>query len=362
MAIELLTNNHAERLLSAIQNCKKEICIISPFLSDNELTEPLINLLETKPISCTVVTRFEHEDFFKGASKIHALMALKSHHAQLFALKNLHAKLYLIDNSIAILGSANFTNGGLNNNHELSLYITEEPELLMQLLQYATDITSVCKHDGIITNELIQEEYIRLTKEPQNFQNSKYKYSYGATLPHTKKRKKIASQKSKKSAQPTVWIKFEATSRTRPNGKVYFLDKRFPAERTSFSASKKPRRIAEGDLVYIAVHSYDATGHPAPMIVACAKAHKFSENNFLSEKKEWPYYIELYDLKVLPGPLQDGLSLYTLIDICGKNTYKHTQTKGKDIDIKYSHRQQAYLELAEPAQNYLHEYFESKLE
>ena len=49
-------------------------------------------------------------------------------------------KLYLIDDDIGILGSANFTESGLNSNVELSLYIENEPELLKLLHDYFSEM------------------------------------------------------------------------------------------------------------------------------------------------------------------------------------------------------------------------------
>ena len=66
--------------------------------------------------------------------------------------KSVHTKLYLIDNRIVILGSADFTNGGLQGNHELSLIATDESQLFQKCDEYFADMRAAIEadHKGIV--------------------------------------------------------------------------------------------------------------------------------------------------------------------------------------------------------------------
>lgn len=374
MSIELLTDNHQTKVIAAFEHSKKSICIISPFLT-TDTAKVFSNIVKSKGISATMITRFDHSAFIKGANgksanSIKGLRIMKDANIDLFAVLDLHTKLYLIDDKIGIVGSANFTQSGLNKNVELSLYIENEPELLNALKEYFDDIRAACeKQEKEITKELLDKEEQKIKDE-----NKKSKMAgpceivnppkpFGAKIEWKEERDFVQDLINPKITwDSTVWIKFEASSSTRPAGEKFFKDIHGPDTKTFFSPSRKPKRIHEGDLVYIAVHSYGMDGNPAPMIVARAKAHKFQDSNRLDNKEQWPFYLELYDMEILPGALQDGLSLYDLVGELGKDTYMHTKSREEGSNVLYSHRQQACLGLAERAQEYLQQYFNERLE
>lgn len=137
--IEVLTDNHYEKILDAFETTKEQIKIISPFLSLG-MAKKLCDIVNNHNVKCTFITRFYLEDMFAKANSIDAIEMMMKSGIQVYALKGLHTKLYLFDENTGIVGSANFTSGGFTSNFELSLMAVEETALLSDLHTYYDDM------------------------------------------------------------------------------------------------------------------------------------------------------------------------------------------------------------------------------
>lgn len=178
--MELLINNLEQELFKKLQMCEEKVVIISPFISLN-IAEKLVQIVKDKHIDCKILTRFERKSFIEKASNLDALKLLIENGVQILALKDLHSKVYLIDYKTCFVGSANFTNKGLNINHELLLYFDDKDEV-EKFNSYANElITSIS--DWLITIERIQNEQdiIEGYKESQE-EKEKIVDSWGADL------------------------------------------------------------------------------------------------------------------------------------------------------------------------------------
>ena len=362
--IEVLTDNHREKILEAFRNAGEKIAMMTPFLSE-DAARSLAKVAVEQHVECSCITRFEHQEFLQKSSRIEALEILLNADVSLYALKKLHTKLYLVDDTIAILGSANFTYGGLQGNHELSLYMEGETELLDQLWEYFEDVRQNCRRQSkTITAEEVEREKLRLKNEVKQANPTKYTYSFGAVIqePVTVDSRDLVQEFLGPERESHCWIKFEASSRERrSSGGPYTFHEQNGIYMTRFSQARKPKRMHEGDIVYIAVHSWDRNGNPAPMIAGRARCHAFRETNVIPDGGQWPVYLELYDVAPSAGNIQDGICLYDLVDALGKDTYTHTQGGGVPAEsIRYSHRQQAYLGLTEKAEKYLEQIFKPR--
>ena len=168
---KLITTDHETVIKKHIKNAKKSIKIISPFISFKSL-----DFINETNADITIITRFDISDFIQGASNIKCLLELLNYtNVSIFALKDLHTKLYLFDDDSAILGSANFTDNGLNKNIELSIEITEA-ETTRELNQYFNDKLSIAQN-YVITKELILEyiqKYDICTEKVKKIQTEKF--------------------------------------------------------------------------------------------------------------------------------------------------------------------------------------------
>ncbi len=380
MSIELLTDNHRESVLNALGESQQRIYIITPFIK-KQPAHRLAQIIQQNKVDCVLISRFNYENFATGVSDINALIELHQAGAEVLALKNLHTKLYLIDDRIVILGSANFTNGGLQTNHELSLIATDEPQLFQKCDEYFADMRAAIEAapKGIVTEEWLytvkKRVQILYKQKKQNATTIDKTGDLGAELPHKATVEENdavqnflqATPKKKEKPQNHCWLKFSASSAQRtprkPNQiQPYTFDYNKEGKcATYFSEKHRPRKIQEGDKIFLALHSWDKNGKACPIIVAQAFCHEFKEENKLDEDWQWPYFIELYDEQALPAvnkTIQYGIPLYEVVQALGPDMYASAQGKNKSLEtLLHSHRQQAYLELTDKAREYLESKF-----
>lgn len=154
--LELLTNNHFDRILDLFDSVQQKIQIISPFLTIS-MAEKLCETKKQRNISCDFITRFYIEDMLNKANSMDAIELLMDSGINVYAVKRLHTKLYLFDDTHAIMGSANFTNGGFKSNIELSLLVSDEPLLANELHEYFDNMLSTIQQsdEGRITKEML---------------------------------------------------------------------------------------------------------------------------------------------------------------------------------------------------------------
>lgn len=340
MSVEVLTQNLQKQLFASFRKGEKNIRIISPFLSE-KMAAHLITITKQYHIPCEIITRFSLDDFWSGASDLNAIERLLCVGINVYQIDNIHTKLYLIDNQTAFVGSANFTNRGLNPKHELELEmlikIYDDPNTITELNQYFLD-NRVEK--AIISHQMIEQAKEELSIHPPSPKPPKFhKYSYEKPI-------------EKLTQKQRIWIKFEDSSQS-PADRA----ERITASRqktTNFSLRRKPVKFSEGDILFIAKHSKDSKGKPMPIIVARANCHKFDPSQKLQEETQWPYYLNLYNVKTIEGPVSNGIELRELIEDIGNETYINTVGDNRSTeDLMHTHRQQASRELTEKAKEYL---------
>lgn len=134
--IEVLTNNHYDKILDLFESTNENIKIISPFISVS-IAKKLCDIIkQNHNIKCTFITRFYLEDIISKSNSIDAIEMMIDEGVEVYALKGLHTKLYLFDCVNGVLGSANFTAGGFISNIELSIHFENEPIVLNNLQGY----------------------------------------------------------------------------------------------------------------------------------------------------------------------------------------------------------------------------------
>ena len=130
--MEVLTNNHYDKILDLFDGTTKRIKIISPFISES-MAKKLCDVIKKSNITCEFIIRFYLEDMFAKANSMDAIEMMMDAGIEVYALKGLHTKLYLFDDNYGVLGSANFTAGGFKSNVELSLLMDSEDNILGEL-------------------------------------------------------------------------------------------------------------------------------------------------------------------------------------------------------------------------------------
>ena len=401
--VDIVTNEHYSLVSKQFENTLRKINIISPFLSKN--TADLMVKAAKSGVKCTFITRFYTQDFLDGSNTLDGLQDMLSAGVEIYAVVGLHTKLYLFDDDKAIVGSANFTNGGLLYNVELSLYLEDEEDTCSKLQAYYEDLLGqlYSSDDALVTQKWLDEEKIKYQKHKEKKKSMGGKSFVtsvrGATLDskakriksdpnefvkeieaHTKERADDvvysalggqAKEVSYKTAK-NILLKFSASAKSRHDGnKPMVMDtfledgKRIYTSHFSLARKSKAQDIQENDETYFCVHSYDMNGKACPMIVGHGYFRRFNVNNDARKKdwyndydwlQEYPIYCVIDEATIIKAPVKCGIPLRDLTDALGYKTYVHTidyPEKYSKETVANSHGQQAMLSLTPEAKEYL---------
>lgn len=334
MSIELLSDEHWTTLINTLDNTKKYIKIISPFIGF-KTAQLLKKYISDSKIECIIITRFYREDFLNNASSLEGLKELVKCGANIYALKDLHTKLYLFDESVSIVGSANFTMGGFRLNHELSLIIMDEDDINSKFNKYFDEILIQIKRSGnwLIELKQIEEEIMQTDSIIKNRKDKKVKYSnaikFGAEIKNITMSEEddfmegiIRECSLSQIDDAGIWLKFEGTreERIESNSKYNILFLGLDKKKVT-CFPRHPRSIMKNDYIYLSAISCDKNNVATPIIVARARTKGFNINNFASKDEidsidwlsDYPYYCELFNVEIINTEVKNCISLNSII-------------------------------------------------
>ena len=374
MSIVVVSYNHKEVIKRLFNNAQEKIKIISPFIK-REAVESCFDGIEIKNLE--IITKFNREDFINNVSDLSALKRLKEKGANIYTLKKLHTKLYLIDDECAMLGSANFTTGGFKFNHELSLIIHNEKELLGDLNDYYQQMKSKIQESGDyeITLEKIESEIevvgnIRRDRAKESLGTKvSNNYSFGADIDMDENTdssddtsdfiQDIFEEDTKFDESNRNWLKFVGSSEERNDPNEIYEPVIIDGKMLSFSSMTHITN--EGENLYLTAVTQDQNGKEACIIFGRAKAHVSDRNNLMTDKEilikypwiaKWPHYVEIYDLVSLNTGYKNGIPLTKLLSEIGDKTYPGS--KGKTYQqLCRVHLQKAHVSITNNASQYL---------
>lgn len=391
--IELLTTNHMDKILDLFEGSQKEIKIISPFLTMS-MAEKLCEVVKSKGIQCTFITRFYLEDMIAKANSMDALELMIDSGIVVYAVKKLHTKLYLFDSDNAVLGSANFTNGGFKSNIELSLLLFDELSIIPELHSYFDDMVNQLKAvpEGLVSKENIadaREVYDKLfsAKKAKNMTVSSMKM-YGATLGKKEAFKSTQevmdeldacrkendivcdmfkeTEKVEQKKYPfNIWLKFDGEGNARLNANEGFPMVDVVINGKTVYLSNYPFKVwsvKENDDIYLAALTTDKLGKNQPVIVGRGKLGKFSDSNYaddtMMKQYDWmdryPWYVPILDCEVLDTSVDNGIPMDSIWDALGSDTYMSSFGKNEDIAaVSRKHYQKAHIRLSGNAKDYI---------
>lgn len=364
---ELLTRNIKQKFESCLRESNNEFRMVCPFIGFHtaKLLSEKISELNLK---ASIITKFNRLDFYNGVSSLKGLSLLNKSGAKIKAIKKLHSKLYIFDSRSIIIGSSNFTNGGLITNLELNIFIEDSRKIVNQSIAYFNELDVTIGDKFVVTQELINEEigHIDLLKS-KSVKNPKPKESFGKEYSPIRKLDNLEQsiEKGLNKTNPTssAWIKFEGFSderRTKPNEIVNIKLEDNNCYKTRFP--KKPKGYKDGDVVFIARNSLTKNGDKSPIIFGYGITRKFEESNVVpieeqelnEDLKRWPYYIYVENLRHINGKLSKGIPLLDIYREIGHETYPSTIDKEVTFEkLKRIHGQKDKLRITNEAKEYL---------
>lgn len=398
--IELLTTNHLETILNLFEETQNEVKIISPFLTLS-MVETLCDSVKIKGVSCAFITRLYLEDVVKKANSIDALERMLEAGIKVYLVRKLHTKLYLFDGKSAILGSANFTNGGFRSNVELSLLLSGQDQVTRELQDYFDDMAREldAAPEGVLTPDIISDARKLYEKHyhSRKHMTSGVTYSgkmYGALLGKNKKdlspdeiEKELKAcegerdlvrdlfKQQEQSEQVlyghTIWLKFvgEGNDRFLPDER--YTPVSFPLDGGTAYLANYPYKVAvrDGDEIYFAALSTDSHGRQQPIIVGRGHLVEFSPDNFASEpmvrKYDWmcrfPWYCIVKDCEFLDTVIKNGVPMDEIWDALGSDTYAISFGKQEDISaVTRKHHRKAHIKLSGNAKELIDKKFDGR--
>ena len=390
--MEVLTNNHFEKILDLFDGVKHSIKIISPYISES-MAKKLCDVVKNGNIACTFITRFYLEDMFTKANSIDAIQMMMDSGIDVYALKGLHTKLYLFDDTYGILGSANFTAGGFKSNIELSLLLNNDDGILNELHSYFDDLLSKIKQskEGLITKEVLdlaREKYKYAFSSKKGKGKTTSVFMYGASLDkktlfentndvlkeieRCKLDNDIVDSMFKASEQQeqiiydhTIWLKFDGEGNARLEAKEGFPMVGVPMNNGIWYLSNYPFKVhsvKDNDEIYFAALTTDVKGKNQPVIVGRGHLVGFTEENYVKDEwvkdNDWmtryPWYCVIKDSKILDMPIEKGLPMDEIWDKLGSDTYISSFGKNESIaDVAKKHHQKAHIRLSGNAKEYI---------
>lgn len=336
--LRLVDCNWSKELVEGVQADSTGLRIMAPFIKAGALRR----LLEKRPKSVRVITRFNLNDFADRVSDLDALSALLAAGAEVRGVKGLHSKLYVFGASRAVVTSANLTAAALDRNEEfgVTLYGTGEIQTC------AAYFDRMWSRAGVnLTRTKVTEWACLIEAHRKNEGWGPGKLAlgdFGSDIDGTE-----SSKTSAAGAPVTIpnrlpaYVKLlgEATNRSPLSLSVLDEVERSGCNLTlAFPRGKRPG-APEGSLMFISrMVTQSGQGDIRVFGFATAHAHEVESDDASSLDIErrpwrriWPHYVRVYDAHFLAGTLADGVSLNELMDELRADSFAPTQ-RNKELN------------------------------
>lgn len=156
--VALLASPFAPKFSNFINSLESNCVICSPYITAGPVRQ-LVDVLERKhlqsAINIKILTDMSAGNLVLGSTDIEALifMTQRIYNVEVVYLPRIHAKIYISGESLAIISSANFTDGGSFRNLEYGVQISE-PTLIRQVIK---DTTEYAKLGTTVTSSQLSE-------------------------------------------------------------------------------------------------------------------------------------------------------------------------------------------------------------
>lgn len=352
--MELFLKNWYHRFFDELQNTK-ELKIISPFVK-KQIIYKIQRNFDFKNFE--LITRFNLQDFALKVSSLNGLKFSVENGAKVYGINGLHSKVYLFDNRAAIITSANLTSGGLINNYECGIFLTDVL-LINNLHDYFNSLKSYAKNKLTIEDCEEWEQKLREVIIPKG---------ENVSLPD------FGARASNFDKEKNYYIKFFGKS----NHRVpldFIIKKEIEGAlchyACGFPKNKKPRQINEGDIIFMARMTTNPEDYS---VFGRAIAMKYTEGRDVASKKEieqrewkaqWPIYLRVKNPVFIDGVLEDGILLSDLLERFDYNSFPSTKKRfdngERGIKPTKSLMRKAYVKLTYDSAEWLEQKFTDTL-
>ncbi|MFO7946036.1 MAG: phospholipase D-like domain-containing protein [Armatimonadota bacterium] len=130
--MEWLTSPLVKHFDSLFAECGNRCLICSPFVKQWAVDRFLDRLPSPRNLRLEVLTNLSIDALLSGATEVTAVASLvdRVREGTVVHLPGLHAKVYVAESQTAIMGSCNFTHGGLISNYECGVRVDDRHSIL----------------------------------------------------------------------------------------------------------------------------------------------------------------------------------------------------------------------------------------
>ena len=365
MATRLVDKGWDTEFTKALNDDSSYLRIICPFIKASTIKR----LLSQKPDRVRVITRANLADFAAGVSDVAALRQLLAANTMLRGVRNLHAKLYIFGRSRAIITSANLTEAALTRNHEFGL-VTDDRATIKECRAYFDKLWTRAKPD--ISKEQVEawDETVvgyRLKGGSPNTTGELPDYGADAGISNPATRVSLAEPGSRQG-----FVKFLGSSDNRVLRSASTIEEIKGGGchwAACYPKDRRPRQVKDGDVVYMGRLTEKPNGI---YIIGRAIGMEYhpgrddatdADIECRSWKQDYPHYVRVYDAEFLGGTIENGISLYDLMDELRADSFATTQRNAKDGEGNTNPRrafsQQAAVRLSPEGFSWLSERLEA---
>jgi hypothetical protein len=145
--IDPLASPFSDAFADFRQSVTASCFVCSPFITQAPVRALVKSFQERQiedAVQVRVLTDISYMNLIQGSTDVEALLYLHDHlpNVQVSYLPRVHAKVFIADDALAIVGSANFTDGGTFRNYEYGLRVRETP-LVQQIREDVTRYASL---------------------------------------------------------------------------------------------------------------------------------------------------------------------------------------------------------------------------
>ncbi len=167
MKVKIITNPSTDFFLDLVSKSQEQL-LASPFVKTNVAQMILSN--KPKGAKIFLLTKFKLTNFYRNSSDLSALRLFVEERIDVRNYPSLHAKLYIFDSEEAVVTSANLTSGGLQNNYECGVMISDSDTvsaLRSEFLNIFQDADKALK----VTEEILATAEAIIAKVPKERKN-----------------------------------------------------------------------------------------------------------------------------------------------------------------------------------------------
>lgn len=352
--MKLFYNNWYDKLIKELTRTK-ELKIISPFVQE-QILRKIQSQFDFNNFE--LITRYKLKDFAMNVSSLDALKFSIEKGASIYGVRSLHSKVYLFDKRAAIITSANLTNGGLMDNLECGIFITDR-SLILNLHDYFNRLK------GEADNKLTIENCKSWERELLGIEIDK---NIGRALTD------LGAQITFFDKTKNYYIKFFGGADNRVES-VFSIKEEIERSLCHYACcyplKKKPKQVNDGDIIFMARMTKNPSDYA---IFGKATALKYTEGRDKAsdqeikerpKKNKWPIYLRVKDPIFINGEMKDGILLSDLINEFKYNSFSSTKQNfdiGKgNIDPRKSLMRKPHIKLTHASAEWLEQRFKNAI-